>query len=146
MIFFFHLHSFKSPVKWVTGPEPEMCTRGLYASKTFKYRVQKHLEVHVMLSFINYTPSRFSLPFPPCSPNSALVRALLYWCFTAQSAPWNSCMEVVKMKNRFSRKTMGALCCAVVVTLMSRRGFGEMQVIVSVICTKRQTPTLSRVF
>lgn len=41
--FFFLLHSLRSPVKWVTGAEPEMCTWGLYVSKSFKYQVQKHL-------------------------------------------------------------------------------------------------------
>lgn len=62
------------------------------------------------------------------------------------SAPRTSCMEVIKMKDRVFQEENG---CTVLRFPhhdgVARRGFGEMQVTISAICTTRQTPTLTQV-
>lgn len=156
MIFFFHLHSFKSPVKWVPGPESEMCTRGRYVSRN-----PLSTEFRSIYKFTLCCPSLtrhrphlpFSFVFLFSQPGAGASIALD--CFTdvspqskreslsLRSAPWNSCMEDVKMKNMFSGKTMDALCCVLAV---ATRGVGQTQVTIFAICTRRQTPTLTQAF
>lgn len=156
MIFFFHLHSFKSPVKWVPGPESEMCTRGRYVSRN-----PLSTEFRSIYEFTSRSPSltrhrvhpSFSFVFP-FSDAGASIALDSFTDVSPQSKREslppppnqhreNSCMEDVKMKNVFSGKTMDALCCVLVVATW---GVGQTQVTIFAICTRRQTPTLTQAF